>query len=90
MSEVINVSDREATQEALENSIKLETFEQTGILKDLLNKDGFDSCCDSAVLVHHGYMDMCVSHRYMCGGWSEVLHMKAIRNRCGEYTTISE
>lgn len=90
MCEMVNVSDTEAVKESLENSIKLETFEPTGTLKELLNKDGFDSCCDSAVMVHHGFMDMYVSHRYMCGGWSEVLNMKAIRNGRGEYTTVSE
>lgn len=63
---------------------------ETKTLKQLLNEDGFDSCSDSAVLIHNGYMDMQVSHRYLSGGWSEVLSSKAKRIRKGEYETIKE
>lgn len=56
-------------------------------LRELLEEDGYDSCDNSPIMVHDGCCDMAVSHRYLSGGWAEVLNSVAVRIVKGEYKT---
>ena len=57
-------------------------------LKELLIEDGYDSCSDTRIMVHSQYGDMAVSHRYLAGGWNDVLNKEAERIQKGEYITV--
>ena len=60
-------------------------------LRELLEKDGFDSGNDTAVIVSDGCGVMHVSHRYLCcEPWKDLLNGKAIRICKGNYETIKE
>ena len=59
-------------------------------LKELLLEDGYSSTDNRGILVHNGHSDMAVSHRYLSGGWQEVLESNAIRIRKGEYQTCDK
>lgn len=59
-------------------------------LRELLLEDGYTSSDDQGVMVHNGNMTMAVSHRYLSGGWNEVLNSDAIRIRKGEYQTLDK
>ena len=59
-------------------------------LKELLLEDGYTSTDNRGILVHDRGIDMAVSHRYLSGGWQEVLDSNAIRIRKGEYETCDK
>lgn len=59
-------------------------------LRELLLEDGYSSTDNRGILVHDRGIDMAVSHRYLSGGWQEVLDSSAIRIRKGEYETCDK
>lgn len=60
-------------------------------LKELLNEDGFSRNSDAGIIVHDGlYGCLAVSHRYLAGGWDDVLSAKAERIHKGEYVINKE
>lgn len=54
-------------------------------LRDLLNEDGIRRDSNKGIVVHNGNTVMSVCHRYLDGGWDEILDSRAIRIDYGEY-----
>ena len=59
-------------------------------LRELLEEDGYTSTSDAGILVHGPYGDMAVSHRYLSGGWNDILNSNAARMAKGEYVIIPD
>ena len=58
-------------------------------LRELLEQDGYDSCNNASIVVYDRlYGTMAVSHRYLAGGWNDVLNSNAVRLSKGEYQTF--
>ena len=55
-------------------------------LRELLEKDGYGTCSNTGVYIHNtAYGDMAVSHRYLAGGWGDVLNSEAEKLSEREY-----
>ena len=69
---------------------KVMTETKTMTLRELLEKDGYGPGSDEGIVVYDRGSVMAVSHRYLCGGWNEVLDSNAERVFKGRYMIIKE